>query len=168
VATADLKQPVDLDCVSTLPFIIYDQEIYGGKVAYLKNKKTFGTVSIFFSGKLISIGTKSRRQALHDLKYTHNILESNQIINHTKIKITVHNIVATIDTQLKIDLECLSYNDNAIYEPTQFPAVFLHIENPKAVFTIFNSGKIIITGVKSLKELDDAMEKIKNIFEKIS
>lgn len=169
VATADLKQPVDLDYLSKFPFIIYDQEIYGGRVAYLKTRKMFGKVSIFFSGKLISIGTKSREQALHDLKYTHNILVSNQIINHIKLKIIVHNIVAILDTQLKMDLEDLSSsNENAIYEPTQFPAVFLHIEEPKSVFTIFNSGKTIITGVKSLKELDDAVEKILKIFGKIS
>jgi TATA-box binding protein (TBP) (component of TFIID and TFIIIB) len=47
---------------------------------------------------------------------------------------------------------------NSIYEPEQFPAAIVRSTNPKASYLLFNSGKIIITGVKTEEELQEAAE----------
>ena len=62
VATGDLTQQVSLEDISRLPYTIHDQEIYGGRVAYLKTPEMHGKVSIFPSGKLISVGTRAPRR----------------------------------------------------------------------------------------------------------
>jgi len=74
VSTADLKQSVNLNEISKLGHVIFDQEIYGGRVAYLKKPEMHGKVTIFSSGKLISVGTKSPEQAEEDLLTTHETL----------------------------------------------------------------------------------------------
>ena len=68
VATADLQQQVSLTEISRLPHTIHDQEIYGGRVAYLKTPEMHGKVTIFPSGKLISVGTRSPQQAQEDIQ----------------------------------------------------------------------------------------------------
>jgi hypothetical protein len=67
VATADLRQQVELTEIAKIRYTIHDQEIYGGRVAYLKTPAMHGKTTIFPSGKLISVGTKTREQAQHDL-----------------------------------------------------------------------------------------------------
>jgi TATA-box binding protein (TBP) (component of TFIID and TFIIIB) len=53
VATATLDKPVDLELLrQQLPkHVIWDQDIYGGRVAYYKTEEMEGKVSIFWSGK---------------------------------------------------------------------------------------------------------------------
>ena len=70
VATGDLKQSVSLPEVAKIRYTIYDQEIYGGRVAYLKTPRMHGKTSVFPSGKLISVGTRSPEEAQSDLQYT--------------------------------------------------------------------------------------------------
>lgn len=55
VATANMLQSVNLLQVAKLDFAIHDQEVYSGRVVYLKTPEMYGKVTIFPSGKLISI-----------------------------------------------------------------------------------------------------------------
>jgi len=163
VATADLGQPVDLIQVSMLPDIIFDQDIYGGRVAYFKSSDTFGKVSVFFSGKLISVGSRSEEQARHDLLLVRDFLVSHGIIESVELSPLTRNIVATLNLSVSIDLELMSTDVNVIYEPEQFPAAILRYNNPKSTFLIFHSGKIVISGVRSVKELYDSANYITTI-----
>ena len=151
VATADLKQKVDLMETSKLPHTIHDQEIYGGRVAYLKTPEMHGKVTIFPSGKLISVGTKSPSQAQEDLEKTHETLSEHGLIKPTKITMNLRNLVALLNLQKTIDLETLANEQHVIYEPEQFPGAILKTPTPKATYLIFASGKIIIQGTRSLE-----------------
>ena len=59
VATATLNQQMDLVGLKQFREIIHDSDVYGGSVAYFQTSTMTGKVSIFNSGKLISVGTKS-------------------------------------------------------------------------------------------------------------
>ena len=52
---------------------------------------------------------------------------------------------------------------NSIYEPEQFPAAIVKSNEPKVTYLIFNSGKIIISGVKTDEELEKAAEAVTRI-----
>ena len=67
VVTADLKQKVDLELVWSARLAEYNPKKYGGRVAYFKTKTMNAKVSLFKSGKMISIGNKSLTSAIHDL-----------------------------------------------------------------------------------------------------
>ncbi len=85
VGTADLRQQVDLVEISQLPYTIFDQEIYGGRVAYLKTPAMHGKVTIFPSGKLISVGSKSAEEAQQDLDITVDALASGGLIDSVEV-----------------------------------------------------------------------------------
>jgi len=163
VATADLKQRVDLKEVSGLPHTIHDQEIYGGRVAYLNTPEMHGKVTIFPSGKLISVGTKSPSQAEDDLKTTHDVLNENGLIEPTQIVTSLRNLVAVLSLDRPIDLESLPTQPQAIYEPEQFPGAIIRSTDLNATYLVFSSGKIVISGTRSPQELQKAAEKIAKI-----
>lgn len=166
VATADLRQQIDLSKVSYIRHIIFDPEVYGGRVAYLKTPPMHGKVSIFPSGKLISIGTKSRTKAEEDLQTTADILSRHGLINPTRITAKIRNIVAVLTLSEPLRLEEIVSKYSAIYEPEQFPAVIMKMAFPKATLLIFSSGKIVIVGVKDLNELKQVSDRIQKIIKK--
>lgn len=124
-----------------------------------------GKVTIFPSGKLISVGTKSPSQAEEDLNTTHDTLAQNRLIQPTQIKMNLRNLVAVLHLDKTIDLETLAFEQPVIYEPEQFPGAILKTTQPKATYLIFASGKIVIPGTRTLDELQEAAEKIKKILE---
>jgi len=165
VSTADLKQRVDLHEISKLDHVIFDQEIYGGRVAYLKTPEMHGKVTIFPSGKLISVGTKSPEQAQQDLEWTVKTLVTGGLIDPIEVEAELRNIVAVQNLENPVDLESLSIVIEGIYEPEQFPGFILRQENPKVTYLIFSSGKVVIAGSKSLDELRLATKHLQKIFQ---
>jgi transcription initiation factor TFIID TATA-box-binding protein len=166
VSTADLKQRVDIHHIAELPHTIHDQEIYGGRVTYLKTPQMYGKVTIFPSGKLISIGTKSHEQSQKDLETTLNILVEAELIEPLEIEANVRNIVAVTSFQNISSLEEIASITGAIYEPDQFPGAILKNETTNATYLIFQSGKIVISGTSSDKELEQSYEVIVEILDK--
>ena len=154
VATANLRQQVDLLMISELPDTTYDQKIYGGRVAYLKTPEMYGKVTIFPSGKLISVGTKSPEQAQQDLERTVKTLVTGGLTNPVEVGAELRNIIAVQHLEKPVDLGSLSIFTYGIYEPEQFPGLILRQENPKVTYLIFSSGKVVIAGSKSLDELE--------------
>ena len=162
VVTADLKQRVDLRSVAKLKYVIYDFEIYRGLAAYLKTPDMDGKVSVFSSGKLISVGTRKYDQARKDLQHTADVLSENGLIDPIQVTPRMRNIVATLVLPRTIDLELLSHLP-VIYEPEQFPGAILKLAEPKATVLIFASGKMVITGVSTQKQLAVVAEKVNQL-----
>jgi len=162
VATADLRQQVELTEIAKIRHTIHGPEIYGGRVAYLKTPTMHGKTTIFPSGKLISVGTNTRKQAKHDLQETVDTLTQANLIKPVSVTANVRNIVALLTLPNPIPLEQLE-EPNSIYEPEQFPAAIVKSNDPKATYLIFNSGKIIISGVKNEEELEEAAEAVTRI-----
>ena len=167
VATADLQQRVSLTDISRLPYTIHDQEIYGGRVAYLKTPEMHGKVTIFPSGKLISVGTRSLQQAQEDIQTTKQILLSDDLIEPVELTTTIRNLVAVLTLPETVDLEKLAQEVNVIYEPEQFPGAIIKTKQPKATHLVFNSGKIVISGTRSIQELQEAANWITEILNKV-
>ena len=63
VCTADLKQRIEIKKFNEFSWGIYDSEIYRGICGYVKSPEMQGKVTVFSSGKMISIGAKSIRSA---------------------------------------------------------------------------------------------------------
>lgn len=166
VATATLNQPIDFEELRRFGEIFHDSDVYGGRVAYFKTKQMQGRVSIFSSGKLISVGTKSEEQAQKELQQAKQFLIEKGLIEEIKLKPKTQNIVATADFEQLINLEELSHNTGAIYEPEQFPSAILRLDKPfKTSVLIFASGKVVITGLKSSAQIEPAVDTLKKLIE---
>ena len=69
------------------------------------------------------------------------------------------NIVGTSKIGEDFDLHTLAMIlEGAEYEPEQFPGLIYRINEPKAAFLIFKSGKVVCTGTKSASEAQAALD----------
>ena len=158
VATAELGQFIELEKLTTAKGFLYDQTIY--RCAYLKDSKTRGKVSIFSTGKMISIGARSFEAAKHDLSYAVKRLARLGLISPTDVNPRLQNIVATGDIGHMVDIERISLKlPDIIYEPEQFPGAIYHArELEGASILIFASGKVVFAGLKSPRLLQTARQ----------
>ena len=98
------------------------------------------TIIIFPNGKCRIMGCKKP-------------LENNELPFKICVK-EIQSVTVTASLEMKINLQKLSENSNCIYEPEIFPGLRLIVFNPLCV-NIFHSGKIVITGLKTLNFYDD-------------
>ena len=159
VCTATLARPVEIESLPQLfpNEAVHDEEIYGGRVAYFKSEAMQGKVTIFPSGKIISVGTRSIEESIRELNLVANALDSE--LTEPKIR----NIVATADLGHGMDLENISLLSEigAIYEPEQFPGAIIKIslgEENMATILLFASGKLVCVGLKNLEDIKEAIE----------
>lgn len=75
--------------------------------------------------------------------------------------INIENVVASVKINQKIDLtKIVRSNPTAEYDPEQFPGLIYRLEEPKTATLIFNSGRMVCTGGKSVEEVHKAVNKI--------
>jgi TATA-box binding protein (TBP) (component of TFIID and TFIIIB) len=65
VTTADLKQKIDITSFNKYKYLSSNLELY--RCGYVKDASMTGRVTVFGSGKLISVGTKSPDQSAKEL-----------------------------------------------------------------------------------------------------
>lgn len=139
-----------------LPDAEYAPESFPGLVYRVSEPKA--SVLVFSTGKMICSGTKSLEQAKQAVKAALVNFRAIGMEISDRLNTEVVNIVASSDLGSPIELNNVIFNlDNCEYEPEQFPGVVHRIDTPKTVFLIFSSGKIVITGAKSVKHLEDAI-----------
>jgi len=86
----------------------------------------------------------------------------------TKTEIRVVNIVVSAALEHDIPLEKMAATlPNTEYNPEQFPGLVLRIKNQKTTSLIFNSGKIVCTGAKTLDIVTKSIQEIIKTLKKI-
>ena len=84
-------------------------------------------------------------------------------------KIEIVNIVVSGDVHHdKIPLEKMAATlPNTEYNPEQFPGLVLRIKEPKTSALVFNSGKIVCAGARTIADVEIALGKIIESLKKI-
>ncbi|NIM46244.1 MAG: TATA box-binding protein [Nitrososphaeria archaeon] len=73
----------------------------------------------------------------------------------------VENIVATVATHQKINLiKIIGRFPQAKYDPKRFPGLIYKLQEPKTAVLIFDTGKMVCTGGKSISQVHEAVEKV--------
>jgi len=73
----------------------------------------------------------------------------------------IENIVATVILNQTLDLNLIETRIPEVdYNPDQFPGLVYRLRNPKVTALIFKSGKMVVTGAKSVRQLVYAVKKI--------
>ena len=76
-------------------------------------------------------------------------------------KYKIENVVASVEADAKIDLNLLARKQrDAEYNPEQFPGLMLRVKSPKATILVFNSGRMVITGLRRESEAEFAVENV--------
>lgn len=176
VATASIDEYIDvygrLD-LSEIPGVEYRPEMFPGAVYRLKKPKS--AILIFSSGKLVTTGTKSEKEAKKVIK---KVVEELGRAYGRKIKtpeVNIQNIVATINFGDGIDLEKAMYSlpYKIMYEPEQFPGEVVRLREEgvgrkkhNVVALLFTSGKCVLTGAKSENEVYEVLDELYEHLEK--
>jgi transcription initiation factor TFIID TATA-box-binding protein len=157
VATGTLNQRIDLNAVvKGNPNVEYRPKTFPGLVFRLKRPKT--AILIFNSGKMVCTGAQSEKEAKRAIKNVIRELKKSGIIIPGKPEIKVVNMVASVNLSGRIELEEAAYNlGKTMYEPEQFPGLIYRVDDPKVVFLIFASGKLVCTGATKEEDVYKAV-----------
>jgi TATA-box binding protein (TBP) (component of TFIID and TFIIIB) len=163
IATADLKQSINLNKLVDSNGFLYDQAIY--HCAYLKDERTVGKISIFATGKMISVGTRDFDNAKHDLAYAAKRIADLHLVLHKPIVAKLRNVVATADMDKRVDFTRLAKElPDLMYEPEQFPAAIYFAKELKgASVLIYSNGKVVFAGLRNPAMLKSAREVLENL-----
>ena len=85
-----------------------------------------------------------------------------------KILIRIQNIASTANLGVPLDLKKIALKcRNTEFNPRRFGAVIMRLREPKATALLFASGKIVVTGVRSVHNATYAAKKFAYIVEKV-
>ena len=149
----------DFKCFPDLPHIAmharyaeYNPRRFSAVIMRLREPKC--TALIFGTGKVVLTGVRSEDEGKLGLRKVGKIV--------TKLgypaafaDFKVQNLVVTGDCGWPIRLEGIAaeHTTSTSYEPELFAGLIYRMEEPRVVFLVFVSGKIVITGAKTRTDL---------------
>jgi len=137
----------------------YNPERFPGLVMRAVEPKA--TILIFSTGKMVVTGLRAADEAGAVVANVIKKMEQAKVNIEAEPVITIQNIVASGDLHMSIDLnEASILMENVMYEPEVFPGLIYRMQEPKAVFLIFSTGRIVCTGAKTKEIVGQAVEKL--------
>lgn len=162
VSSITLDRHLDLKQLSKRIKEIDNPKQFPGVIYRLKEPKL--AMLIFRTGKVICSGARSRKNIDDAVTQLLKTLRKAGLRVKGKPIIEIQNIVASSSLNFKVNLDVLATECvNTEYEPEQFPGLVFRLDKPKTVMLVFRSGKIIITGAKTPKDVTKAAEKTREI-----
>lgn len=165
VATVKLTTPFDINYLNqNIPGTIKDPKVHWLKYRIPDNNSY---IAFYRSGKFL-ITAKSYEQLNETVTYVLSNLKKIGISTNDWI-LEIHNLVIVDTVDLSYTIENLVENmdpKKSSYEPEQFPALIY--KDWGVNFLLFSTGKIILTGARSLEQAKNALEKFKHFLKELS
>ena len=160
VATVNMEKPFDLEeLLEKLP------NCERANVWVKTRIPPYNKYTAFYgSGKFLITGAKSEQELNEVANNVISFIQKYGVNNDIK-NININNRVYIDQLDFEVDLEKLivELNDyDASYEPEQFPGMNFK-DSYGLTYLLFGSGKITITGVKSLDGLEDHVNEFKEL-----
>lgn len=155
----EITEKVDLNQIARkLPDVEYNPERFPGLV--MRIEKPRATILIFSTGKMVVTGLRKASESGKVVqKVIKNIKKAGIDVKNPVI--TIQNIVASGDLHTNIDLNMAAIvMEYAMYEPEVFPGLIYRMQDPKTVFLIFSTGRIVCTGAKEKSIVREAVLKL--------
>ncbi|HID25870.1 MAG TPA: TATA-box-binding protein [Thermoplasmata archaeon] len=160
VASSQIADEIDLDRLSReISDVEYHPEVFPGLTVRCVNSKT--VVIVFSSGKVVCTGAKSAADAKAAIQKVCNTFKDKGFSVYKNPRVTVQNMVASASLKKELDLGLVAsfLGANVEYEPKQFLGI-VYRGDSDVVVLLFSSGRIICTGGKSEKEVNETIEKL--------
>lgn len=161
VVSANIHRDLPLEkLAASLDRAEYNPEQFPGLIFKISDPEASSL--LFSSGKIICTGTKSIREAKRAIDRIIEELGKVNIKVTGKPDIEVQNMVASGSVGGNLNLNEIIFKfDNTEYEPEQFPGLVYKLTASPVLsnitFLLFGTGKIVITGAKSEKEIKDSV-----------
>ena len=131
--------------------------------AIMRIRNPFATCLIFPSGRLLITGAKSVEQSYNAARIFARKIQKVSSIKTSFKEFKVQNIVGNFEMKGKIDVNLFyTYNKNkCLYDPESFPGLKYKIDDKeKIVALVFDSGRIVITGAKDVKKINELADRM--------
>ncbi len=168
VASSSFKIALDLTVIhQELEDTKYEPEKFPGIVFRLNKPKC--TMLIFRNGKIVCTGAKNVEEVHKAVRILINAIAKLDFSIERHPEIIIQNIVATYNLGFKLNLTRTVLElglEQVEYEPEVFPGLIYRMKEPKVVMLLFSTGKVVITGGKSVKEVKQAGKKLHGLLVK--
>ena len=165
VATVEMKKPFNLD-----ELLIKLPNCERANVWVKARIPPYNKYTAFYgSGKFLITGAKSE-QELNDIAYNVVSFIQKHGVNNDIKNVNINNRVYMDQLDFEVDLEKLIVelvDYDASYEPEVFPGMNFK-DDYGLTYLLFGSGKITITGVKSLNNFEEHVNEFKELIRKKS
>jgi len=162
VASAVFERGLDIKAVSLrMEGAEYNPERFPGLIYRLRNPKV--ALLLFGSGKCVCTGAKNVEDIHTALRIVTRQMKKAGFSIEAPSNIVIQNIVATFDVGANLNLNSIAITlglERVEYEPEQFPGLVYRMDDPKIVMLFFGSGKVVCTGAKNAKEIEEAAKKL--------
>ncbi len=157
VVSASIHRDLPLEKLATkLERAEYNPEQFPGLILKMDFPKA--SALLFSSGKIICTGTKSIGEARKAIDAICKKLNSIGLKVRGKPDIEVQNMVASGSVGGKLNLNEIVFKfENTEYEPEQFPGLVYKLPDSHITFLLFGTGKIVVTGAKSEREIIESV-----------
>lgn len=160
VASGAIADAIDLAVISEkIEHCELNQKRFPGAVFRIENPKIASL--IFSSGKVVLTGIRDQDTLEKGLTVIIEAMKKAGVKTYAEPRVGVTNIVCSYDIGKTINLNkvVMTLNlENIEYEPEQFPGLVYRIRDPKIVALLFSSGKIILTGGRTLDEIKRGLD----------
>ena len=157
--TASIAEKIDLTIIAKkYDDVEYNPERFPGLVMRIQKPKA--TILVFSTGKMVVTGLRDSKDAPEVVSKVMKSIQKCKI-NISDPEIIIQNIVASGDLSCSIDLNMAAVvMENSMYEPEVFPGLIYRMPDPKTVFLLFSTGKIVCTGAKTVAIVAEATKKL--------
>ncbi len=165
VAFVDLKTELDLERLAfELPDSEYDPDRFPALIVKFKEPKI--SFLVFRNGKMNCTGADDISKIEAGVAKLVKQLRDLGIEIKKDPKITVTNVVATVDLGIVMNLDEIALNiENVEYEPEQFPGLVYKPYDSTVSVLIFGTGKLVVAGLRDASEargvVDGLLERLK-------
>lgn len=118
------------------------------------------TFLLFKNGKAVLAGCRNYNQLVAATEDIRKDLRKINIEIKTP-KIEIQNMVFSLELGVGVNLEHFVEKVlDSYYSPELFPGLTFKIHDPSATFLIFSSGKCVLAGLKDIKDLRKAIDRL--------
>ena len=125
------------------------------------------TILLFTSGKLVITGSKSASEALLSAYRVCRLLRTVCVGQQCAVAgFEIQNVVSHCELEVEdgqiLDIEALyeRYHIYSTYQPHIFPGLIFRYPNLRVVALMFFSGKVVLTGARSLNDIEEGWDVI--------
>ncbi|MCW3135289.1 MAG: TATA-box-binding protein [Methanophagales archaeon] len=160
VANARIADNLDLQYIeSKLEDAVFTKKKFPGLVYRTREPKS--AFLIFRSGKVVCTGSKTEEGVRAVMDKLSSDLRSIgiDVVEHPEFR--VQNIVASANIGKELNLGAIVVGlelEGMEYEPEVFPGLVYRIDEPKSAILIFSSGRLVITGGKTVEDCEKSVD----------
>jgi transcription initiation factor TFIID TATA-box-binding protein len=166
IATCNIAKELDLTQLSEMiQGSQYDPNEFPGLVIKYSEPRKIAAL-LFSDGKVVCTGAINEdeiKEIIEKIKKEINLETTTQKDN---LELSIQNIVASLKLNKNLvlaDVLKILPSENIEYNPDEFPGIVYRLNEKSIVVLIFNSGKLVCVGAKTLEEITKAFDSIKEM-----